>query len=151
MKKAVLAVGNTLRGDDGVSAYFGNLLEEKDKSWRVFYGEDTPESQFHKIREYAPDILVVCDATTGSRVGAVDLIDLSDDKDYMYSTHNVPLPVLISYLRKFCPIVLFMGMNVDIINVLEINPKLSKEAKDMAIKALDKIKEIDEIFRKNKE
>ncbi len=148
MKKAILTVGNTLRGDDGVSSYFGQLLEKKDKSWKVFYGEDTPESQFHKIREFAPDLLVVCDATTGNKVGSVELIDLSDDKEYMYSTHNVPMPVLISYLRKFCPIVLFLGLNVDIINVLDINPELSSEAKEMAIKALDKIKEIDEVFDK---
>ncbi len=148
MKKAILTVGNTLRGDDGVSSYFGQLLEAKNESWKVFYGEDTPESQFHKIREFAPDLLVVCDATTGSKVGSVELIDLSDDKEYMYSTHNVPMPVLISYLRKFCKIVLFLGLNVDIINVLDINPELSNEAKEMALKALDKIKEIDEVFDK---
>ncbi len=146
MKKAMLMVGNPLRGDDGVTTYLGKMLEEKDKSWKIFYGDDVPESQFHKIREFAPDLLVVCDATTGSKIGSVDVIDLSDDKDYMYATHNVPMPVLISYLRSFCKFVLFMGLNIDIVNVLDINPEISDEAKNTAIKALDKIQELNKIF-----
>lgn len=142
MKKAILTVGNTLRGDDGVAAYFGLLLEKKDSSWKVFYGDDTPENQFHKIRDFAPDLLIVCDATTGYKVGSVDIIDLSDDREFMYATHNIPMPVLISYLRKFCKTVLFMGLNVNIENVLDINPKISEEAKATAFKALDKIEKL---------
>ena len=146
MKKAFLAVGNTLRGDDGVTTYLGKLLEKEGLGWRVFYGQDTPENEFHKIREYAPDVLVVADAMTGMKVGSVELIDISDDRDYMYSTHNLPMPVLISYLRRFCKVVLFLGLNVDIENVLEINPEISKEAKQTAHKALKMMYEIDKIF-----
>ncbi len=146
MRKAILMVGNPLRGDDGVTTYLGRILEKEDKSWKVFYGDDTPESEFHNIREFAPDLLVVCDSTTGSKVGAVDILDLSDDRDYMYATHNVPMPVLISYLRSFCKFVLFMGLNVDIVNVLDVKLELSEEAKSTALKAMDKIQELNQIF-----
>ena len=146
MKKAFLAVGNTLRGDDGVTTYLGKLIEKEGLGWRVFYGQDTPENEFHKIREYAPDVLVVADAMTGMKVGSVELIDISDERDYMYSTHNLPMPVLMSYLRRFCKVVLFLGLNVDIENVLEINPEISKEAKQTAHKALKMMYEIDKIF-----
>lgn len=148
MKKAFLAVGNTLRGDDGISAYVGNLLEKKDLGWKVFYAEDTPESQFNLIREYKPDLVVIGDAMTGIKVGSVDVIDVSDDREYMYSTHNLPMPILISYLKGFCKGVLFLGLNVDIENVLEINPEISSEAKQTASRGLEKLIEINTIFDK---
>jgi len=146
MKKAFLAVGNTLRGDDGVTTYLGKLIEKEGLDWKIFYGQDVPENEFNNIRKYAPDIIVVADAMTGMKVGSVELIDISNERDYMYSTHNLPMPILLSYLRSFCKVVLFLGLNIDIKNVLEINPQISKEAKQIAHKALEKIYEIDKIF-----
>ncbi|TLP35556.1 hydrogenase maturation protease [Arcobacter arenosus] len=148
MKKAFLAVGNTLRGDDGICAYLGNLLEKEDLGWKVFYAEDTPESQFNLIREYEPDLVVIGDAMTGIKVGSVDVIDVSDEREYMYSTHNLPMPILISYLKGFCKGVLFLGLNVDIENVLEVNPEISQEAKVTALRGLEKLIEINTIFDK---
>ena len=146
MKKALLTIGNTLRGDDGVTTYLGHLVEKEKIGWNVFYGDDTPESQFHTLRAFAPDVIVVADATTGINVGSVEVIDISDDRDYMYSTHNLPMPILLSYLRGFCDVVLFLGLNVDIEKVLEINPSLSEEAQATARRALIKMLEIDAIF-----
>ncbi len=148
MKKAFLAIGNTLRGDDGISSHLGNLLEEQNLGWKVFYAEDTPESQFNLIREYAPDLIVIGDAMTGIEVGRVEVIDVSDDREYMYSTHNLPMPILISYLKGFCKGVLFLGLNVDIEKVLEVNPEISEEARVTASKGLEKLLEIDTIFDK---
>ena len=146
MKKALLVVGNLLRGDDGVAPYMGNLVEKEGLGWKVFYGEDVPENEFNKIREYAPDLMVVADAMTGMSVGKVEVMDLSDDRDYMYSTHNIPMPILISYLRGFCKSVLFLGLNKDIINTLEVKEGLSEAAKNTASKGLVKLKEIEKIF-----
>ncbi|RXJ88229.1 hydrogenase maturation protease [Arcobacter sp. CECT 8985] len=151
MKKAILTIGNILRGDDGITNYLGNLIEEEDKlDWKIFYGEDIPESQFNKIREYAPDLIIVADAITGINVGTVEVIDVSDDVDYMYSTHNLPAPILMSYLKNFCKRVLFLGLSVNLENVLDINDKLSQEAVNTAHKALKKVIEIDSIFESDK-
>ena len=150
MKKAFLAVGNTLRGDDGITTYLGELLEKEELGWKVFCGQDTPESEFHNLREFEPDVIVVSDAMTGMSIGSVEVIDISDDRDYMYSTHNLPMPILLSYLKGFCKVVLFLGLNVDIENVLEINPELSQEAKETAKRGLKKIYEIDKIFDNKK-
>jgi len=147
MKKAILTIGNTLRGDDGVTSYLGNLIEkEEDLDWKIFYGEDTPESEFHKIREYAPELIIVTDAITGMKIGRVEVIDISDDKDYLYSTHNLPAPILMSYLKGFCENVLFLGLTVDLENVLQINDKISDEARNTAKRALEKVIEINSIF-----
>ena len=148
MKKALLTVGNTLRGDDGVSTYLAELLKAEDLGWTIFPGEDTPESQFNLIREFEPELIVVADAMTGIKVGTVEVIDVSDDREYMYSTHNLPMPILISYLKGFCKGVLFLGLNVEIENVLEINPEISEEAKVTASRGLEKLIEIDTIFDK---
>lgn len=146
MKKALLTIGNTLRGDDGVTTYLGHLMEQEKMDWNIFYGNDTPESEFHALRAFAPDIIVVADAMTGINIGSVEVIDISDDRDYMYSTHNLPMPILLSYLRGFCEVVLFLGLNVDIEKVLDINPTLSEEAQATAQRALNKMLEIDAIF-----
>ncbi len=146
MKKALLVVGNPLRGDDGVAPYMGNLIEKEEMDWSVFYGEDIPENEFNNLRDFSPDLIVVADAMTGMHVGSVEVIDISDDKDYMYTTHNLPMPIILSYLRGFCEAVLFLGLNVDIEKMLEFNPELSKEAKLTAQKGLVKLQEIDRIF-----
>jgi len=150
MKKAILMIGNTLRGDDGITTYLGYLIEKENIGWKVFYGGDTPESEFHKLREFAPDVIVVADAMTGTKIGSVEVIDISDQRDYMYSTHNLPMPILLSYLKGFCQVVLFLGLNVDIEKILEINPSISEEAKVTAQKALEKMFEIDAIFDEQK-
>jgi len=146
MKKALLVIGNPLRGDDGVTTFLGHLVEQENMGWKVFYGQDTPESEFHNLREFEPDMIVVADAMTGLKVGSVEVIDISDERSYMYSTHNLPTPILLSYLKSFCKGVLLLGLNVDIENVLEINPGLSNQARQTALIALEKVIEIDSIF-----
>lgn len=150
MKKALLVIGNTLRGDDGVTTYLGKLVEKENIGWKVFYGQDVPESEFHRLRAYEPDIIIVTDAMTGIDIGSVEVIDISDDREYMYSTHNLPMPILLSYLKGFCKVVLFLGLNVDIEKVLEINPCISWEAEQTAHKALVKLLDIDTLFESEK-
>lgn len=150
MKKALLTIGNPLRGDDGVTTYLGHLVEKENFGWRVFYGDDTPESEFHKLREFAPDVIIVADAMTGTKIGQVDVIDISDERDYVYSTHALPMPILLSYLKGICEVVLFLGLNVDIEKMLDINPSISEEAQVTAHRALNKLLEIDAIFEEKK-
>ena len=150
MKKALLTIVNPLRGDDGVTTYLGHLVEKENFGWRVFYGDDAPESEFHKLREFAPDVIVVTDAMTGTKIGQVDVIDISDERDYLYSTHTLPMPILLSYLKGFCQVVLFLGLNVDIEKMLNINPSISEEAQVTAHRALNKLLEIDAIFEEKK-
>lgn len=80
MKKALLCVGNELRGDDGVAIAVGKIVEEKMPQWRVFFGYDTPENEFAALREYAPDVIVVVDAMSGFKEDKIEFIDLSDER-----------------------------------------------------------------------
>lgn len=143
VKKAILCIGNPLRGDDDVGNEVGRLVMQELKEWKVFFGEDIPENEFGAIREFAPDILIVVDAMSGFKDEKIEFFDLSNEKDYIYSTHNLPTPVLLSYLRGICPKTLFLGINVLLENVLDFKEGLSNGAKQSAKKALEKIKFID--------
>ena len=96
MKKAILCIGNPMRGDDDVGNEVGRIVEQELKEWKVFFGQDVPENEFSAIREFAPDILIVVDAMSGFDEDKIEFFDLSDDRDYIYSTHNLPTPVLLS-------------------------------------------------------
>ncbi len=143
MKKALLCIGNPMRGDDDVGNETGRIVEANLKDWRVFYGQDVPENEFGALREFEPDIIVVVDAMSGFKDGAIEFFDLSNERDYIYSTHNLPTPVLLSYLRKICPKTLFLGISVLLENVLNFEEGLSEQAKKSARKAFLRIVEID--------
>lgn len=143
MKKALLCVGNELRGDDGVSIKVGRLVEEHLPEWKVFFGYDTPENEFAALRAYAPDVIIVVDAMSGFKEDKIEFLDLSDERTYIYSTHNLPTPILISYLRDICTKTIFLGISVLLENVLHFSEGLSDSAKNSAQKALHKIKEFD--------
>ena len=146
MKKALLCVGNELRGDDGVAIAVGRLVEEHLPSWKVFFGYDTPEDEFAKLREFEPDVIVVVDAMSGFNEDKIEFLDLSDERTYVYSTHNLPTPILLSYLRNICVKTIFLGISVLLENVLHFSEGLSENAKKSSQKALQKVKELDTIL-----
>lgn len=146
MKKALLCVGNELRGDDGVAIAVGRAVEQHLPEWKVFFGYDTPENEFAAIRAYEPDVIVVVDAMSGFKEDKIEFLDLSDERTYVYSTHNIPTPILMSYLRDICIKTIFLGIAVLLENVLHFTEGLSDSAKNSATKALEKIKEFDAIL-----
>ena len=143
MKKALLCVGNELRGDDGVAILVGRMVEEHLPDWNVFFGYDTPENEFASIREFEPDVIVVVDAMSGFEEDKIEFLDLSDERTYIYSTHNLPTPILISYLRNICTKTIFLGIAVLLENVLHFTEGLSDSANTSASQALEKLKEFD--------
>lgn len=146
MKKALLCVGNELRGDDGVAIAVGRLVEQQLPQWKVFFGYDTPEDEFARLRAYEPDVIVVVDAMSGFKEDKIEFLDLSDERTYIYSTHNLPTPILLSYLRDICTKTIFLGICVLLENVLHFTEGLSDNAKTSALKAVEKIKEFDAII-----
>ena len=149
MKKALLCVGNELRGDDGVAIAVGRLVEKKLPDWTVFFGYDTPENEFAAIREFAPDVIVVVDAMSGFKEDKIDFLDLSDERTYVYSTHNLPTPILISYLREICTKTIFLGIAVLLENVLHFSEGLRQIAVNFVQKDLEKLQEFNAILDSN--
>jgi len=105
-----------------------------------------PENEFAALRAYEPDVIVVVDAMSGFKEDTIEFLDLSNEQTYIYSTHNIPTPILLSYLRNICIKTIFLGICVLLENVLHFSEGLSESAKKSSLKALDKIKELDALL-----
>lgn len=145
MKKALLTIGNTFRGDDGVGYAIGEAVRDK-SGWEVFHGEDCPENQINLIRKFAPDIVLIVDAVLGLDVGDVQFLDVEEDEIQTFSTHTIPVQYLIQFLKDFCGSVVFLGVGVDGGMIKNIEPGLSDSAKNAAVKAEEMICRFDQIL-----
>jgi hydrogenase 3 maturation protease len=150
MKKALLVLGNYLRGDDAAALYLGEIVQKKLPDWKVFFGEDTPEDEFFDIKSYSPDILVLADTVIGLEEKSA-FLELKKSYDYFFTTHNIPVEILIKLLKEFCPNTLFLGINVPPKNIAGINNSLSYTAKEHAEDAFLKIQNLEKLllFSKN--
>nr|MBP3725510.1 hydrogenase 3 maturation endopeptidase HyCI [Campylobacter sp.] len=125
------------------------IVQKELKSWKIFFGNDMPENEFAKIKEFKPDILVVVDAVCfvdtnlNDKSNICEFIDLSDEVSYFYNAHNIPTSVWIKYLREFVPKILFLGISVEMSNLIQIKENLSQKAKENARLAVEKIKILD--------
>jgi len=145
MKKALLVLGNYLRGDDAAALYFGELVQKEMPEWKVFFGEDTPEDEFFNIKKYKPDILVVADTVIGLDEPSA-FIELSGSYNYFFTTHNIPVEILIKMLKEYCPYTLFLGIDIPSENITGISNNLSLTAKQNAKNAFKKLQRLEEIL-----
>jgi hydrogenase 3 maturation protease len=109
----VLTVGNTLMGDDGAGPFLAQLLEATPAAgWSVLDGGATPENVTHIVRAEAPDHVLLVDAADMQLPpGSVCRIDEADvAKQFLITTHAIPLDVLIASLRETVPRVTFVGI-----------------------------------------
>lgn len=145
MKKALLTIGNTFRGDDGAGYALGQRIESRG-GWTVFQGEDCPENQIHLIRKFAPDLILVADAVLGIEEGEAHFIDVSQEKIKSFMTHNIPVQYLIQFLEDFCDKVVFLGMGVSEKKILNIECGLSDKALSAVVNAEELIFRFEEML-----
>lgn len=109
----VLTVGNTLMGDDGAGPLLAELLErEPAAGWSVIDGGATPENVTHSVRAEAPNRVLLVDAADMQLPpGTICRIDAADvAKQFLITTHAIPLDILIASLRETVPDVVFVGI-----------------------------------------
>jgi hydrogenase 3 maturation protease len=106
-KIALLAVGSDLRSDDAAGLLVASRLKEVRKKrartsrLSIFIGETAPENQTGAIRRYGPSHLIVIDsADAGKQAGTVFAIDPEEVGGISFSTHQLPLRLMIEYLRE---------------------------------------------------
>lgn len=101
---AVLGVGSELRGDDMAGALVAQKLaawctETKHERMMAFDGATAPENLTGEINRFAPTHLVVVDAAHMRKSpGAVDLIPPESIGGVSFSTHTLPMPIIINYI-----------------------------------------------------
>jgi hydrogenase 3 maturation protease len=102
---AVLAVGSELHGDDAVGLLVGRRLDELGlPEIGVFIGATAPENCTGPIRRFSPTHLLLVDAADlGAEPGTVELLDPARLGGIAFTTHSLPLTVVVDYLLKSLP------------------------------------------------
>ena len=104
---AVLGAGSELRGDDRAGLLVAHKLRNKCKrngacpQIELFYGATAPENLTGEIKNYRPSHLILVDAAdVGKGPGAIQVIAPEAIVDASFSTHRMPLKVVVDYLRE---------------------------------------------------
>lgn len=104
-----MGVGSVLRNDDGAGMYFIEKLENavhpadtasRRENILCIAGSSAPENFTGVIKDFAPDRLFIVDAAAmGLPVGEIGVIDASEIKGMSFSTHMLPLSVMLAYIE----------------------------------------------------
>lgn len=94
-----VAIGNTLRGDDGVGAYIINKLNNA--GLNTFDAGEHPERILDVVPILNPKKVIIFDAANfdGTR-GEIRLICEEDLSDDIFSTHRMPVQLIMRLVRE---------------------------------------------------
>lgn len=100
LKICLMGIGSDLRGDDVAGLLVVNCLSGKCKNIDVIYGATAPENFTGDIKKIKPTHFVVVDcANMGLEPGQVRVVDEKEIGGVSFSTHMLPLSVMIDYLK----------------------------------------------------
>ncbi len=144
---AIVGVGSELRADDVAGTFTVEELSkslDKKKTFCKFcllQGCTAPENLTGEIKKFKPSHLMMIDAADlDSRPGTVSFIKLEDLAGASFSTHMMPLEVMVNYIRQSvnCKIIM-IGIQP---KVLEFGKPFSKEVKSSALELAKTIAEV---------
>jgi hydrogenase 3 maturation protease len=117
-KKLVFTVGNGMMGDDGAGVLLADLMRQAPlDAWEALNGGTAPENLLHRVREMAPEKVVLIDAADMDLPpGSIRSIDAEKlDDPFLLTTHTLPLTFLIEALQEFVPRVELIGIQPEIV------------------------------------
>ena len=103
-KISILGVGSVLCGDDAagmllIDALIGKKLPEN--RIQLLAGSTAPENFSGVIKAFSPDLLLIVDAVFCHKpIGEIHIIDQQAIGGADFSTHMLPLPILMQYLQQ---------------------------------------------------
>lgn len=113
MRRVVLTVGNDLMGDDAAGPELARRLQAAPApGWNVIDGGSAPENCLGQVRALQPDLVLVVDAAEMG-LGTGEIRCLSADviaRQWIMTTHHLPLTFLIEALKEFVPEVVCVGI-----------------------------------------
>ncbi|MGQ0285884.1 hydrogenase maturation peptidase HycI [Pasteurellaceae bacterium 22721_9_1] len=150
MDNLLLAVGNSMMGDDAAGPYLFQLMQEDPiENWAILDGGSAPENHAHTVRAMKPKRLLIVDATDMEQeVGAIRVIDKELIADMFFmSTHNMPLNFLIEQLEDDIEEVVFVGIQPDVVSFMfPLTDKVKSAVKNLYVlikeNQLDKIEKL---------
>jgi hydrogenase 3 maturation protease len=105
-KLAILGAGAILNADDGAGVIITDNLQKKFnedncKNLRIYTGNTAPENFSGEIKKFSPDHLIVIDAADlKEEPGSIMIIDPDIIDGVSFSTHMLPLKVMLQYIQK---------------------------------------------------
>lgn len=142
---AIVAIGNILRGDDGLGPKLIELLKPKALNAALFDCGTAPENYIFPILSVSPDTIILVDAADINKTpGSVKIFDLNEISNVSFSTHN-PSPRLFTDLLKTGR----DGLNIFVVSVQPKTTTLGASLTKEVLEGLDSLTGIfTEIFRK---
>ncbi|CAG9430729.1 hypothetical protein NVI2019_GHJFPKLH_03211 [Providencia alcalifaciens] len=129
VQNLMLAVGNSMMGDDGAGAMLFDLMQQTPiDGWVAINGGSSPESVSHQVRALKPQRLLIVDAADiGLAPGEIRIIDPDDIAEmFIMSTHNLPLNFLIDQLKEDVGEIIFLGIQPDLVGFyMPMNDKVA--------------------------
>lgn len=113
LRGVVLAVGNSLKGDDGAGPLLCELLEQNPVSgWEAIDGGSAPENVLHHVRALRPPLVLVVDAAHMELpVGTLRFVAKERMGELaLMSTHHLPVSFLMEELERDVERVIFLGV-----------------------------------------
>lgn len=102
-KIAIMGIGSVLRSDDGAGMYCIGILQSKLENYDnllLIQASTAPENFTGVIKSFEPNRLFIVDAAhMGLSPGKIRIINMADITGVSFSTHMLPLPVMLKYLE----------------------------------------------------
>ncbi len=117
-KKLVITVGNEMMGDDAAGPLLARMMRGAPlDDWDVLDGGSTPENCLFKIREMAPEqVLIVDSAEMELPGGAIRRIGRDRIGSlFLMTTHSLPLSYLMESIEEFVPAVEMIGIQPEVV------------------------------------
>jgi hydrogenase 3 maturation protease len=116
--KLMFTVGNWMMGDDAAGPLLAQRITEQPlEGWTVLDGGATPENHLHRVREIAPEQVMIVDAADMDlEPGAIRLLRGGElDDPFLMTTHTLPLSFLFQSLSEFVPSVQMIGIQPELV------------------------------------
>ncbi len=132
-KCIIMGVGSVLMSDDACGIILAESLTEKfnhNKKFKIISGSTAPENFTGEIKKFKPDLLVLVDAADmKEQPGNIMVIDYNVINGVSFSTHMLPLKLMIDYLKIEIDFkIVVIGIQPDIVDYGENISQPVKEA-----------------------
>ena len=98
---AIIGVGHELRGDDAAGVMVARRLQAtRNSNQMIIDAGPSPENFTGKLREFAPDIVILVDAIQiNEPTGTICLLPIDKVQPFSLTTHTLSPNLLVDYLR----------------------------------------------------
>nr|MDO8100259.1 hydrogenase maturation peptidase HycI [Candidatus Njordarchaeota archaeon] len=140
----ILGVGNHLKGDDAAGIEFARQLKRQvgfSSKINIIEAGLAPENFTWVIRKFHPShILIVDAAQMGMPPGSMRIVEKGEIAGFSFSTHNLSLSLLVSYIKKeFDSEVVMVGIEP---SNLEFGETISKPVVDAVERLIGTLRQV---------